>query len=306
MQAAEGRAPELAGGQEQAALLTAAQEQTNDEDGQHDEEKRPPEALEEVGHGDEAAGDGGQVAAHLGKGGGEHGDGHHHDDEEHDGRHDEHQRGVGEGADQLGAGLGGLVVVGMETLEAQLQRAGLFAGADGLDERDGQERAGVGKALGQAVAAGDILGHLLEQAAHLAATGLGGDHLHAADDGQAGGEDDGELGAEDGQLLVLDALFADGDRAGALLGDGVDPRDHGAGLAKLGDGLVFVVGLDDAGDLRAVGGEALVFECGHGDHLGSEWGGGGTRRKRLARRFTAAPLASPSGRGGRAQRGRRG
>ena len=274
MQTAEGRAPELAGGKEQAALLAAAQQQTDNEDHQHDEEECPPVALEEPGHGHEAAGDGGQLAAHLREGGGEHGDGHHHDDEKDDGRHDEDQHGVGQGADQLGAGLGGLVVVGVETLEAQLQRAGLLAGPDGLDERDGQQRAGVGKALGQAVAAGHVLGHALQQLAHLPGAGLGGHHLHAADDGQAGGEDDGELGAEDGQLLVLDAPAADGDRAAALLGDGLDLRHHGAGLPELGDGFVLVVGLDDAGDLCAVGGETFVFEGGQGasPRFGVGWG----------------------------------
>ena len=49
----------------------------------------------------------------------------------------------------------------------------------------------------------------------------------------------------------------------------------------------------------------LYLKVVKGRHLGSEWDGG-TGHKRLARRFTAAPLASPSGRGGRAQRGRRG
>lgn len=255
---------QLARRQEHSPSVAAAQQQPHDAERQNHEHKHPPVVQEEVGNGDKSPGDGRQVAAQLGKGGGEHGHSEQHDDHEHNGRHDQHQHGVRQGADQLGVGLGGFVVVFVEPVEAQLQRAGLLTGPNGLDKRDGESGAGVGKALGQTVSTADILGHVLQHPLDLAAAGLGRHHLHAPVDGQSGGQDDGELGAEDGQLLGLDAAGAEADTALLLLRHGLDLRDHRARLPQLGHGLKLIVGLDDAGYPGAVGGHAFVLIGGQG------------------------------------------
>ena len=223
----------------------------------------PPFFNHKVRDGDHALGNAGQVRAQVPEGRGKGGDGlHHDDDEDDDGNHNDHN-GIGQGAGNLCLGLGGFVKIGIEPAEAQLQGAGLLTGPDGLDKGDRQGRAVVFEAGGQRIASGHILGNLIEDVPQLLVGSLLGNHLHAADNGQAGGEDDGELGADHGQVLVLDLHLAQIPVQALGFLDLLNGGDDGAGAPQLGHGLVFIIGLDDAGDLLAVRGQALVFECGH-------------------------------------------
>ena len=112
------------------------------------------------------------------------------DDDDDDGNRNDH-RGVGQRADDLGLGLGGLVVILVQALEAFLQRAGLLARAHGLDKGLRETGHVVFKALRHRIARTDILGHLFEHPTRVLAAALRGDHLHTAHHGKACGQDAG-------------------------------------------------------------------------------------------------------------------
>ena len=152
----------------------------------------------------------------------------------------------------------------MKPVEAQLQGTGGLSGPDGLHKGHRQIGSVVLKAQGQRVAAGHVLGHLQEHLAQLRRPGLLRHHLHTPDDGHTGIEDDGELGAHNGQVLVLDSGGPKGGIQVLLFLDFLDMGNDRKFFPELAYSLVFVVGLDNAGDLLPIRGQALVFEGGHG------------------------------------------
>ena len=263
MQAAQRRVLERKGRDGDAPLLGALGQRVKNAEQRENEQDEPPPPDEEVAHGDEPLRHGRHLRAHLGEHIAEGRDRlDHDDDDDDDGDRNDH-RGVGQRADDLGLGLGGLVVILVQALEAFLQRAGLLARAHGLDKGLGQAGHIVFKALRHGIARADILGDLFEHSARALVAALRGDHLHAAHHGQARTEDDGELRADERQLLFLDPHVRAGGKGTLFLLDLFELGDERAGVAQLGDRLELVVGTDDAGDLRPVDRLALVAVCRH-------------------------------------------
>ena len=219
------------------ALNRAAGHHIGDAQPGGDQQKQPPPAHEEVTGGQQHTGDARQLGVHLGKDIVEGRDGHGDDDNKHDDGHHNDHGGVGQGADHLGLGLGGFIIVPVQPLEALLQRAGLFSGPDRLNEGLGQIGGVVFKALGHGVACAHLLGHLLQHLADVTVPGLGRHHLHTVLNGHTCGEDNGELGADQGQLLFLD-LQADGavEDVFLLLPHLLQPGDNGYGLPQAAGG----------------------------------------------------------------------
>ena len=111
----------------------------------------------------------------------------------------------------------------------------------------------------KAVTAGDVLRDLFQHFLQLFGARLCRNHLHAAHNGQTGGQNDGELRANDGKLLVFDFLRADLFVPALRLFDFFYFGDDGAGLAQLRDRFKLVIRFDDAGKLCAVRGKPFVF-----------------------------------------------
>lgn len=188
----------------------------------------------------------------------------HHDDDNHNGRDDDHSR-IGHGADHLGPGRGGALIVALQPLQTRLQRAGLLTGPDGLHKRGGKAHLPVAfEAVRHGAARAHLLRRLFQRAAELLVPGLGGHHLQTPQRGQARGEQNGELGTEHRQLLFPDAgIDGAGKRIALFFLYRLDFGDERAAVPQLGHRLKFVISPNDAGDLRPVKALAPVAISGH-------------------------------------------
>ena len=263
MELFQGRLLQAEGIQHHSALFRVPHQEIGEHQGQDDKHQSQPLLGHKIGNDDHTLGNAGQIRAHFRKGGNKHRHGLDHDDDEHHDCHKNHDGRIGQGTDDLAPDLRLLIKVFFQALKADFQGAGGLARPDGFNKGHGQIGGIVFKALGQGVAAGHILGNLQEHCPELRGAGLLAHHLHAPDNGQAGGEDDGKLGAHNGKVFVPDLGRAQVDIQAQALLDLLDAGNHGARFPKHGNGLVLIIGLYHTGDLLSVRRQALIFKCGH-------------------------------------------
>ena len=249
----QGRPPQRVARDGQLAPLRPLEGQVADGQQSQNKQDHPPPFRQKGAGAHQPPGHRGQVRTQVRKGGGKGGDCHHHDDGEHDdGRDDDHD-GIGHGADDLGPGLGGFVIILVETLEARFQRAGLLTGPDGLYKGLGQAGDVGLKALGHGVARADVLGDLVEHPRQVLVPVLARDHFHAAHHRKPRAQNDGKLRADQSQILFLDPGPDGAGKNTVLFLPHLLQLDHKrAGIPQLGDCIIFIIGADHTGNLGAL------------------------------------------------------